>query len=68
MVPDRMAWSWIRSIGVPEGGIRVIVPTPRCAGLALHCDAGVIVPTASKVICAAFVPTSCIPEFVKMLT
>jgi hypothetical protein len=48
----------MRSTGVPAGGISVIVPTPRNAGLAFHCDCGVIVPTASKLSCAAWLPTS----------
>ena len=53
---------------MPAGGISVIVPTPRNAGLAFHFDCGVIVPTASKLSCAAWLPTSCVPEFVKMVT
>ena len=48
MVPERMARFWIMSIALPEGVVRVIVPTELCDGFAFHCEAAVMVPCALK--------------------
>ena len=44
MAPERMDLFWIRSTVFPADVASVIVPNVLCEGLALHCEAAVIVP------------------------
>ena len=64
MLPERMAFDWMRSTEPPFGEFRMSVPSERWVGSALQREVAATVPLGSKEICAAWLPTSCKPELV----